>query len=238
MKRALSSIALCLVPIGAVPLWIVVPMPAEAQLAVYDPANHAQNILQAVRALQEVDNQVRQLTHEIDMLENMARDLEALPAEVAHAIIADRISRIAALLERAEGIGYEVEEVERDYEILYPDDYGDTPPAARVLLEGARARWQQSRAAHRHVLMMAAETASSNASDADALSSLVTNSQGAVGNLQALQAGNQIGALTAEQLIQIESLMAANYRAEAMDAASQLAEAARGRARLKAFLGD
>jgi type IV secretion system protein TrbJ len=57
--------------------------PACAQVTVYDPANHAQNVLQAVRALQELDNQVRQLAHEIDMLENMARDLETLPVNVA-----------------------------------------------------------------------------------------------------------------------------------------------------------
>ena len=238
MKRALSSAALCLMPIAAVPLWVFIPAPAEAQLAVYDPANHAQNILQAVRALQEVDNQVRQLTHEIDMIEKMARDLETLPTQVAHAIIQDRITRIEDLLKRAEGIGYQVDEVERDYEILYPDSYGETPPASAVLVEAARARWQQSRSAHKHVLMMAAEVAASNTGDADALSGLVTDSQGAVGNLQALQAGNQIGALTAEQLIQIESLMAARYRADAMDEASRLAEATRGRARLKSFLGD
>lgn len=115
MKRLTPHIAAILIPIAAVPLSIWVPPPASAQLTVYDPANHAQNILQAVRALQEVDQQVQQIAHEIDMIEKMARDLETFPVEVAHAIIRDRITRIEDLLRKAEGIGYEVEEVEREY---------------------------------------------------------------------------------------------------------------------------
>ena len=67
MKALLSSVALVAIPLSG----LMAP-PASAQLAVYDPANHAQNILQAVRALQEIDNQVRQLTHEIDMIEKMS----------------------------------------------------------------------------------------------------------------------------------------------------------------------
>ena len=74
MKALLSSVALVAIPLSG----LMAP-PASAQLAVYDPANHAQNILQAVRALQEIDNQVRQLTHEIDMIEKMARDLDCRP---------------------------------------------------------------------------------------------------------------------------------------------------------------
>ena len=216
--------------------------PASAQLfgggIVYDPSNHAENILQAARALQQIDNQVRQLTHEIDMIEKMARDLETLPVEVARGIIADRIRRIEELMREADGIGYGVEAVERDYEDLYPETYGETPPANVVLVEDARARWQQSRLAHKHTLLMVAETVRDTDQDADALAGLVEESQTAVGNLQALQAGNQIKALSAQQLMQMEALLAAHYRAEALDRARELEEAARGRARLQSFLGD
>lgn len=213
-------------------------LPAVAQLAVYDPANHSQNILQAVRALQELDNQVDQLAHEIDMIEKMSRDLETLPTDIAHAIILDRIARIEELLKRAEGIGYEVDEIEREYDQTYPETYGDIPPSSSVLVEDARTRWIQSRDAHKHVLLVAAETRSANAADAEALSDLIADSQEAVGNLQALQASNQIEALTAGQLIQIEALIAAHSRALSLDEARRLAESERGQARLKTFLGD
>ena len=237
MKACLTSVAL-----AAILLSGLMAPPASAQLfgggIVYDPSNHAENILQAARALQQIDNQVRQLTHEIDMIEKMARDLETLPVEVARGIIADRIRRIEELMRDADGIGYGVEAVERDYEDLYPETYGETPPANVVLVEDARARWQQSRLAHKHTLLMVAETVRDTEQDADALTGLVEESQTAIGNLQALQAGNQIGALSAEQLIQMEALMAAHYRAIAFDRARELEEAERGRARLKSFLGD
>ncbi len=237
MKALLSSIAL-----AAMPLPGLMAPPASAQLfgggIVYDPANHAENILQAVRALQQIDNQIRQITHEIDMIEKMARDLETLPVEIARAIIADRIRRIGELMEEADGIGYGVEEVEREYEDLYPETYGETPPANAVLVEDARIRWQQSRSAHKHTLLMVAETVRDNERDAEALTGLVEESQTAVGNLQALQAGNQIEAMSAQQLMQMEAMMAAHYRAEALDRARELVEAERGRARLQSFLGD
>ena len=237
MKARLTSVAL-----AAILLSGLMAPPASAQLfgggIVYDPSNHAENILQAARALQQIDNQVRQLTHEIDMIEKIARDLETLPVEVARGIIADRIRRIEELMREADGIGYGVEAVERDYEDLYPETYGETPPANVVLVEDARARWQQSRLAHKHTLLMVAETVRDTEQDADALTGLVEESQTAIGNLQALQAGNQIKALSAQQLMQMEALLAAHYRAEALDRARELEEAARGRARLQSFLGD
>ncbi|RAN31049.1 hypothetical protein HY3_17070, partial [Hyphomonas pacifica] len=92
--------------------------PAHAQWTVYDPANHIQNIYQAIRSLQEVNQQIQQLTHEIEMLENMARDLENLPDSIADDILR-RMRRIDDLMREAEGIGYGVEEIERDYEVIY-----------------------------------------------------------------------------------------------------------------------
>lgn len=225
-----SPLLLTLPPIAYAP-------PASAQVTVYDPANHTQNILQAVRALQELDNQVRQLAHEIDMIEKMARDLETLPVDVADVVIRSRISRIEELVRRAEDIGAGVEAIERGFERAYPESYGAAPPGSRQLVADARARWEASRAAHKHALLIAAEARAGTGANADALSGIVAESQDAAGNLQALQAGNQISALTTQQLMQIEALLAAGLRADALEASRELAEAERGRARLSAFLG-
>lgn len=210
---------------------------ASAQLAVYDPANHAQNILQAVRALREINNQIEQLTNEVRMLENMARNLQSLPDSIAEDIL-NRMRRIDELMRRAEGIGYGVEEVEREYEEIYPEDYGDVPPSQRVLVEEARHRWKQSRTAYKQSLLVTAGVVESVRADSDTLDDLIAGSQAAEGNLQAVQAGNQIGALSTQQLMQMETMMAAHYRAEALARARELAEAERGRARMRTFLGQ
>lgn len=234
MKRLLLSAAL-----SALTLSSVIAPPASAQLfggVVYDPSNHAQNILQAVRALQQINQQIRQLAHEVEMLENMAHDLESLPGSIAEDILR-RMRRIDELMREAEGIGYGVEEIERDYEVVYPEDYGTTPPEHQILVDEARMRWRQSRSAYRESLLVTAQVVSSARADSDTLDRLIGDSQSAVGNLQVTQAGNQIEALQTEQLMQMEAMMASHYRAEALERARQLAEAERGRARTRAFLG-
>jgi len=236
MRRQLARFLMTTAPLMAVPVTSLLAPPAFAQVAVYDPANHAQNILQAVRALQELEGQVQQLAHEIEMLENMARNLETLPVSVAESIIGQRIIRIQDVLRRAQGIGYSVDEIERDYETAYPEDYGTTTPGS-VLVEDARARWRQSRDAFRETLTVSAAALEDNETDAGAIRSLVTQSQDAVGALQAAQAGNELSAMTNQQLMQIEAMLAAQHRAEALEEARKLAEAERGRARLQTFLG-
>ena len=228
------------IAIAALPFVGLTASPANAQLfggVVYDPANHTQNILTAVRTLQQINQQIQQLTHEVRMLENMARDLETLPDSIADDILR-RMRRIEDLMREAEGIGYRVEEIEREYEEIYPEDYGAEPPRQAVLVEEARARWRQSRTAYRDSLTVTAQVVSTAREDSNSLDRLIADSQSAVGNLQVAQAGNQIEAMQTEQLMQMEAMMAAHYRAEALERARQLAEAERGRARTRAFLGS
>ena len=232
MKRLLLSAALC-----AFPVPLITAPPAKAQWVVYDPANHIQSIIQAIQAVESVTNQIEQLANEIEMLENMARDLESLPDSIADDILR-RMDRIEELMREAEGIGYKIEEIEREYERQYPETYGENPPEHRILVEQARTRWKQSRLAYRDSLLTTAQVVSSTQADATSLQSRLAASKGASGNLQAVQAGNEIAALQTEQLMQIEAMMASHYRAEALERARQLAEAERGRARTRSFLGN
>lgn len=236
MKRPLAALLFTSAPLLALPLPAVLAPPASAQVTVYDPANHAQNILQAVRALQELEGQLQQLAHEIEMLENMARNLETIPVSVAESIIGQRILRIEEVLRRARGIGYSVDSIERDYQAAYPEAYG--PATSRqVLVDDARARWRQSLSAFQDTLAVSAAAVEDNATDAAAVGQLLALSQDAAGSLQAAQAGNELTAMTAQQLMQIEAMLAAQHRAVALEEARRLAEAERGRARLSSFLG-
>src|SRR3546814_18017416 len=45
---------------------------------VFDPSNYSQNVLQAVRALQQINNQIRSLQNEVLMLQNLAKHLARL----------------------------------------------------------------------------------------------------------------------------------------------------------------
>jgi type IV secretion system protein VirB10 len=60
--------------------------PAMGQTVVYDPSNYSQNVLQAARALQQINNQVTILQNQTQMLLNQARNLASLPYSAAQPI--------------------------------------------------------------------------------------------------------------------------------------------------------
>ena len=68
------------------------------------------------------------------------------------------------------------------------------------------------------------------------MSALVTASQGATGALQATQAGNQLLALQAQQLADLTAAVAAQGRAQALDAAQRQAAASQAQEQLRRFL--
>lgn len=233
MKHLLIALIFSLTGIAAI-------MPsAHAQFGfgglVYDPANHAENILTATQTLEQINNQIQQLAHEIEMLENMAKDLEQLPSSIADEL-RTKLLTVDNLIRLAEGIAYEVAEVETEYEEIYRETYGTNPPPTPVIVAEAREAWKQSRVAYKHSLQVQAQVVTNIRDDIDKLHGLVGDSQASEGNLAAVQAGNQIAALSAEQIMQIQTLLAAHYRAEAMERSRDLAERERGKARLDRFL--
>lgn len=74
--------------------------------------------------------------------------------------------------------------------------------------------------------------------DTTTLADLLKGSEAAEGGLQAQQAANQLLALTAKQQMQIETLMAAQYRADAMDAARKVQAEAAAKVATRKFLGS
>jgi P-type conjugative transfer protein TrbJ len=214
--------------------------PASAQFfggIVYDPTNYAQNVLSASRALIQINNQIKQLANEILMLENMAKDLAALPHSIAAQLKA-KLAAVDSLITTAQGLAYQVAAVKAQYDTLFPKDYGAAPPATGVMLANALKQWEQSRQGYSHALEIQAEIVGNVRKDIAELDTLIGDSQSAVGNLQVLQAGNQISALAAQQMLQIESLLVAQYRAEALEQSRRLSEREFGRARFVRFLGD
>ncbi|MBB34793.1 MAG: P-type conjugative transfer protein TrbJ [Hirschia sp.] len=216
---------------------VVLTPPALAQFVVIDPANLIQSILSLVESVVQTAQQVEQIANEIAMLENMARNLEAMPDSIASDIAA-RLARIDQLMQQAQGAAYKIADLERMFSDIYPDGYGDAPPASQDMYEAAQQRWTQARAGYLDALKLQAGVVENLSADAGRLNRLVGQSQSAAGNLEVSQAGNQIEALAAQQLIQIEGLLASHYRAEALKRSADLAEEARGKARLQRFLGD
>ena len=219
LAAALASAAL------AVPA----PAPAAPGLTVFDPTNYAQNLLQASRALQQINQQ-------IEMLQNQAKHLQKLDF-TAMPQISGTLRKVDQLIGKAEGVAFEVASVDAKFEALFKAP-SKLPATAAEAVAGAQARWKSSLASFRHTMAVQAQVVENVQADGVLLKSLVEQSQGAAGSLQAAQATNQLLALAAKQQFQIQTLMAAQYRAEAMEQARRAQAEGEARAATKRFLGS
>src|ERR1700719_5011399 len=92
---------------------------ARGQMVVYDPSNYAQNVLQAARALQQINNQVTSLQNQTQMLLNQARNLTSLPYSALQAID-QSIQRTQQLLNQAQRIAYDINRIDQALSRSYP----------------------------------------------------------------------------------------------------------------------
>jgi type IV secretion system protein TrbJ len=208
---------------------------AKARI-VFDPQNYAQNLMQASRALQQIQNQIQSLQNEARMLENMAKELTPLDDSSLQALTS-ALQGVETLVRKAEGISFEARQtrdaIDRYYKAGNAQDSGTAQ-----LLEDAEARWQQALSAYRTALEVQSDIVGDVATDKQTLSTLVTQSEGAIGSLQAEQAGNQLLAVSARQQLQIQALLAAQFRADALEKAREAQEEEAARAITQRFLGS
>ena len=200
---------------------------------VFDPWNYSQNILTAARALQQINNQITSLQNQTQMLLNQARNLASLPQSSLQQL-QQSIQSTQQLLGQAQRIAYDVQQIDRAFSTTY--GAASTSASDQSLIDGARQRWQNSVAAHQDALKVQAGVVGNIDTNRTAMSSLVTSSQSAAGALQATQAGNQLLALQAQQLVDLTAVVAAQGRAQNIEAAQRTAAQEQGREQLRRFL--
>ncbi len=214
----------------------LVPVTQARALAVFDGANYSQNLLTAVRTLQMINNQVRQLQNEAQMLINMAKHLERLDySSLSQLNLA--MNQINLLMQQAQGIAFDVQAAEQAFARYYPQEYQATVTYDELAAD-ARQRWRYSMDAFRQTLRVQSQISQGVVADQQVLSALVNESQGAVGMLQAQQSTNQLIALTSQQAAKTHQLLAAQYRADALDRARRAAAQEQARAQFRRFIGD
>ncbi len=215
----------------SIPLAIVSP-PVSAQI-VYDPSNYAQNVLQAARALEQIQHQITALQNQAQMLINQARNLASLPQSSLQQI-QQSIQRTQALLGDAQRIAYDVQQIDHAFSTTYGPSSGSAP--SQSLIDGARERWRNSVAGLQDALKVQAGVVGNLDIHRTETSSLVTASQSATGALQATQAGNQLVALQAQQIADLTAVIAAQGRAQNLEAAQRTSAQEQGREQLRRFL--
>jgi P-type conjugative transfer protein TrbJ len=212
---------------------LLLPLKARAQLTVFDPSNYVQNVLTAARTLQTINNQITALQNQAKGLINQARNLATLPLSTLSAL-QGQIQRTRALLAQAQRLAFSVEAIEEAFRNQFAAASLSASDAG--LITGARERWTTSVAAFQDALKVQAGVVGNLDSARDQMSQLVSASQSASGALQAAQAGNQLMALQSQQLADLTALLAAQGRAQSLEAATRAAAQDQAREQLRRFL--
>ncbi len=208
-------------------------LPASAQMTVFDPSNYSQNLLTAARTLQQVNNQILSLQNEAQMLINQARHLTSLPYSSLQQL-QQSIGRTRQLLGQAQNIAYDVQQIDRAFSTTYAP--ASANQSAQSLVANARTRWENSVAGLQDALRIQATVVGNLDTNRSEMSALMEASQGAAGALEAAQAGNQLVALQAQQLADLTATVAAQGRAQSLEAAARVAAQDQAREQLRRFL--
>src|ERR671934_166943 len=140
-RAALLAATALSLPLSFSPVLVA---PASAQWIVYDPTNYAQNVLQAARALEQINNQITSLQNEAQMLINQAKNLASLPYSSLQQLQSS-IQRTQQLLAQAQRIAYDVQQIDHAFSTSYAP--ATSSQSNQLLISNAQARWQNSYAA-------------------------------------------------------------------------------------------
>ena len=215
---------------------LVLPAAPAAAIPVYDATNYAQNLLQAARALEQINQQIQSLQNEAAMLQNMARNLERIDFPQLTRINS-ALQQIDRLMGQAQGIDFKVDQIDQRFRAMFPRDI-DGALRSDQRVTDAKARLDTAMDGFRHSMSVQAQVVSNIRDDAELLSELVERSQGAVGSLQAQQATNQLLALSTKQQLQLQNLMAAEFRSQALERARRVQAETEAKAATRRFLGS
>ncbi|MGJ0239970.1 P-type conjugative transfer protein TrbJ [Novosphingobium fluoreni] len=235
-KKPLIAGALGCAVTGALALaTLAMSEPAQA-IIVFDASNYSQNILTAARTLEQINNQIRMLQNQAQSLINQAKNLTTISFPELQAL-KQTMQQIDQLMGLAQGIQFKVASLDQQFRSLYPDSFAQSLTTSQQV-QGARARMDTARAAFEQTMTVQAQVVENIAADQTALTGIIARSQSAEGALQASQATNQLLALVAKQQFQIQTLMAAQYRAEAIERANQAQSRTDAQSASAKFLGS
>ena len=232
MKKMWMALALA----AGSPLAFALLASPAAAIPVFDATNYAQNLLQAARALEQINHQIQSLQNEAAMLQNMARNLERIDFPQLQQINS-AMQRIDGLMGQAQGVDVRIDQLDERIRNLFPGAVERALGRDQRVAQ-ARARLDAAMGAYRQAMGIQAQVVENVREDAGLLQELVGRSQNAVGGLQVSQAANQLLALSINQQFQLQNLMAAEFREASIERARRAQAEADGRAATRRFLGS
>ena len=191
--------------------------------------------LRALRALQQINNQVKAIQNQIEMLKRMDQNLASSGQTIAPQL-QQGLTQMSGALQSGNAIALKLRDTETAFAKLYPKEFANL--SAETSLQQTQARWSETLESVKRSGFLEAATADGLAADTETLTGLLSRSRNATGALEAAQAGNELQGLTVKQQLQSQALFAARSRSETADQARRLAAEEEARVRLRSFLGS
>jgi len=218
MRKLFAAAAL--VAALAVGTTATMPQPATAQVTVIDPSAIAQAIKQVSQQLQQIQQLEAQLANEAAMLRNLGTNVTGPLLTIN--------SQATQLLQQAQGIGYNSQNVAQQYQQAYP---ANMQGMSFVQISQALASWQtMSRQTLQQAMATQNQIVQAQPATANAVGRAVAASQSAAGQTGAIQATNQLLAALSTQLTQLQTILITQGRAEQTAASQAQAAQAAGAA--------
>ena len=235
-RKYLIAGALGLGATGALVMGVMAPTQPARAIIVFDPSNYSQNILTAARTLQQINNQIRMLQNQAQSLINQAKNLTTISFPQLQAL-QQTLRQMDQLMAQAQGIQFHVATLNQQYTSLFPRTF-DQALTSNQQVMAAQARMQTATAAYQQTMTVQAQVVENITADEATLAAIVARSQGAQGALQVGQATNQLLALIAKQDFQLQQLLSAQYRADAIDRATKAQGLTNAQGSSTKFLGS
>ena len=209
---------------------------ASAQLTVFDALNYEQNLLQAVRSLDAVRTQIQQLQTQAQALARMDQNLLPQVGSISPQLQSS-LTGLRTQVSQGDAIALSVRDTDANYLRLYPTTFSGAL-TGNGSVAATRARWDKSYASFKRAALLQGQVVDTAATDAELLNAILGRSQSSVGALQAVQAGNELTALQVKQALQLQTLLAAQSRAETTNRVRGIVAEEEARQRFKSFLGS
>lgn len=205
-------------------LHIVVSIRANA-LIVFDPTQTAMASINFATQISTLAQQAvhleTQIRNQLQQLENEAKNLERLGSSLYPAM-RENIQQLDTMLHNTQGLAYRLNNFNKEFNNLYPEF--NTPYGGFADQQNQYDNWNLQTRNSVIDAFRAHSIIDNMAGDQLSLEQLVSSSNNSVGQLQAIQAANEIAALMVKQLFQLQALQAADSRAMMSFIAQQSSE--------------
>ena len=219
---------------------------AHAQIATIDPVNVVQSTISAQQAVTQTAQQLQQYQAQLQQLQNQIQNTtnpSSFQWDNANMTINNVLSGVNTLKSfenQAGGMSAFLSKYSdtSHYQTTSCIGTGGCSNAQVQQLSASQITGSDSqKIANDNMLLNVNAQQQQLQSDASNLSTLQQNAQGSTGQMEALQAGNQLASNQAVQLMQIRSLMIAQQTAEATRAETVVDQEAQQQASQAAFIG-